>query len=165
MRGALIPWLDGLTFLPLETEPLRSRWGGWLVDGGVIPDDQRALAADISTMLVFDYVTGNFDRWSGGNVGQDKVTGHLLFIDNDGAFYETPHPEPLARQLALVCRAGRFSKSFLKSLEELGPRELRAALGDDAPGEPLLADKVLAGVDERRVRVLAEVKSKARDFD
>ena len=35
-------------------------------------------------------VTGNWDRWSGGNVGLDRARMRLhLFIDNDGAFFET----------------------------------------------------------------------------
>jgi hypothetical protein len=165
IAGALIPWLDTLDFVPLEAEPWRSRWAGWLADGGDIPPDQRALAADVSTMLVFDYVTGNFDRWSGGNIGRDKTTGRLLFIDNDGAFYDVPHEAPLARQLAMVRAASRFSKSFVKSLRALDLPALRTAMGEEAPGEPLLSDGVLAGVDARRTLVLAELRGKSLYFD
>lgn len=164
VRGALLPWLDQLELVPLEGEPWRSRWAGWLKDG-VVPDDQRAFAADIATMLVFDYVTGNFDRWSGGNIGRDKATGRLLFIDNDGAFYETPHPAALARQLELVRSAQRFSKSFVKSLGALDAPALRAALGDEAPGQPLLSERVLAGVDARRAIALEELAKKTLAFD
>ena len=116
-------------------------------------------------MIVFDYVTANFDRWSGGNVGRDKKTGALLFIDNDGAFYETPHAAPLERQWEILRGVERFSKSFVKSMERLGPDELRAALGEETAGVPLLSDKVLAGVEERRKRALSEIAEDERYFD
>ena len=41
-------------------------------------------------MIVFDYLTANWDRWSGGNVAEDSANGKLLFVDNDGAFYDPP---------------------------------------------------------------------------
>jgi hypothetical protein len=163
--GALIPWIDSLEFVPLEAEPWLARWHGWLRKGGAVPDDQKRFASDISTMVVFDYVTGNFDRWSGGNIGRDKETGTLLFIDNDGAFYEVPHPGPLARQLDILRSVERFSKSFVTSLERLDLEKLRTAMGEEAPGVPLLADAVLKGVDDRRKKALAEISSDEQSFE
>jgi hypothetical protein len=163
--GALIPWIDALELVPLETEPWWSRWRGWLKKGAPIPDDQRKLAAEISTMIAFDYVTANFDRWSGGNVGRDKTTGTLLFVDNDGAFYEVPHQAPLERQLGLLRGVERFSKSFVKALEGLDRDKLREAIGEEAPGVPLLSDKVLTATDERRKKVLAEIGEDERDLE
>ena len=84
-----------------------------------VPDDQRALAGTVSTLVAFDYVTGNWDRWSGGNVAQDGATGNVLYVDNDGAFYESPPADALAHQLALLQRVRRFSKSFVDALRAL----------------------------------------------
>ena len=164
VAGALIPWIAALDFVALEAEPWLSRWHGWLKKGGAIPDDQTQLAADISSMIVFDYVTGNFDRWSGGNVGRDKTTGRLLWIDNDGAFYPVPHAAPLARQLGILRGVDRFSKSFANALAALGSTELRAAMGEGAAKTPLLPDDVLAGVEDRRKRAIAEIAAKATDL-
>lgn len=163
--GAILPWIDGLTFVPLETDAWRSKWTTWLKHDGMIPEEQRTLAADISTMIVFDYVTANFDRWSGGNVGKDPKTGRLLFIDNDGAFYEQPHEGPLAHQLALLKATDRFSKSFVKALEGLRRDDLHGILGNDAAGAPLYAEELLDAIDARRVKALAAIRGKTLDLD
>jgi hypothetical protein len=157
VRGALIPWIAGLQFLALDAEPLRSEWRTWLARTGSVPEGRRKRAAQISTMIVFDYLTGNWDRWSGGNIGTDETGETLLYIDNDGAFFDPPPPEPLARQRALLREDARFSRSFVDALRRLEPEVARAALGEDAPGEPLLSSRILAGLEERRKEVLAMV--------
>jgi hypothetical protein len=159
VRGAIIPWIPGLKFLPLDAEPSRSEWRGWLSASGALPAEERARPSEISTMLVFDYLTGNWDRWSGGNIGTDD-SGHMLFIDNDGAFFDPPPPEPLAKQRALVQADHRFSKSFIAALRALEPQVVKEAMGEDAPGEALLSAKVLAGLEQRRKDVLAMVLEK-----
>src|ERR1700743_669270 len=55
-------------------------------------------ASEISAMCVFDALPGNWDRWSGANIGID-ATKHLLFIDNDGAFYDPVPQGPYRAQL------------------------------------------------------------------
>ena len=156
VRGAAMTWITKLEFLPLETPPWRARFGAWL-GTGEIPDDQRALATQISTLVIFDLLTGNWDRWSGANVGIDRATNTLLFVDNDGAFFDPPPPGPLATQTAMVMKAERFSKSFVADLRKLEPVPLADAIGEDMAGTPLLSAKVLSGVDERRRKALAHI--------
>jgi hypothetical protein len=163
VRGALMPWIDSYRVLPLEDADHRARWEPWLMDPHAsIPDDQRALAAAISTMIAFDYVTANWDRWSGGNVAEDGATGRVLFVDNDGAFYEWPAPADLARQRALLDHLARFSRRFVAALRSLDARGLRAALGEEAPGVPLLAERAVEGVVARRTAVLEVVDARVR---
>ena len=155
VHGALIPWIEGLEFSPIDHGTERTKWETWLLqDGAVIADEDRALAAQISTMLVFDYVTANWDRWSGGNIGFDAATGTLLFIDNDGAFYDTPNRADLDAQLARIARVRRFSKSFVTALRALDAEKLATVVGEETPGAPLLSGKTLAFADERRRRAL-----------
>jgi hypothetical protein len=157
LHGALIPWIPDLHFLSLEAEPARSEWRGWLSPKGKVPDEKRRFAAQISTMIVFDYLTGNWDRWSGGNVGTDGAGEAVLFIDNDGAFFDPPPAAPLARQRSLLADDARFSRRFVAALRALSPDAARSAMGDDAPGEPLLGARALAGLEERRRDALAVV--------
>lgn len=163
VRGALMPWIEHYRVLPLEEKSWRDRWEPWLFDArSTIPDDQRELASSISTMIVFDYVTANWDRWSGGNVAQDGEGGKLLFVDNDGAFYEWPSAGALAGQLAMVRRMARFSRRFADALRAMDAAALRDALGEEAPGVPLLPDRVVADAEARRRTAVRAIDNRVR---
>lgn len=159
--GALIPWIPHLDFLALEADPLLSEWKRWLHGEGDIPPEKRALAGQISTLIVFDYVTGNWDRWSGGNIGLDKEHGTVLFIDNDGAFYDVPPPGPLAAQRVRLAALTRFSRTFVEHLRTLDLPALGAAMGDD-DGAPLLSRKSLAGVMARKDDALQLIDARVK---
>lgn len=155
VHTALIPWIANLDFLPLETSEWRTKWSSWLRKGQSLTAEDKALAAQISTMLVFDYLTGNWDRLSGGNVGWDRDGKRILFIDNDGAFFESPPAASLEAQWRQLERVDRFSRSLTARLRQLdGLPALRRALGEEAEGAPLLPDSILRGVDARRQKVL-----------
>jgi hypothetical protein len=111
-------------------------------------------------MIVFDYLTANWDRWSGGNVGTDATGQTILFIDNGGAFFDPPPAAPLAKQRALLADDARFSRRFIARLRALDADAARRAMGEDAPGEPLLSPRVLAGLEERRKTALAVVDAR-----
>jgi hypothetical protein len=163
VKGALVPWIDGLEFLSLEKAPLSGEWKQWLRKGGTVPDDQRELARQISTLVAFDFITGNWDRWSGGNVGIDKRTGMLLFIDNDGAFFDVPPLDGLQRNKKLLEGIDKLSRSFVVRVRELDDDALTRALGEETPGVPLLSAKALAGVHQRRKELLRIVDAKSSD--
>lgn len=176
VRGALIPWMDDLDFLPLENEPWWSRWRLWLKKGAVIETDvslrlgpdgwkgvqAKDVARDASNLVAFDYLTANFDRWSGGNVGWDRRRRIVLFIDNDGAFLEPPQKEGLTRTRRLLDGVDRFSRSFVERLRAMDDAALARAVGEEAPGTALLAPKVLAGVAQRRKELLGVVDAKMK---
>ncbi|MEA2751303.1 MAG: hypothetical protein QOI41_5446 [Myxococcales bacterium] len=163
VKGALMPWIDGLSFLALEQPPLAGQWKLWLRKGETVPDDQKELARQISTLVAFDFVTANWDRWSGGNVGIDKASGTLLYIDNDGAFFEVPPAEGLQRNKKLLEGVDKFSLSFVARLRALDDDALDRALGDESPGVPLLSTKALAGVHARRAQLLRLIDAKSGD--
>ncbi len=157
VRGALIPWIKGLEFLPLETQDWLPKWRAWLKADGAIPEDQRALAAQISTVLAFDQVTGNWDRWSGGNVGIDRAKNQLLYIDNDGAFFDPVPAKPMRWPAELFDGADRFSRAFVAALRAV---DLSGAFGEERPGEPLLSARVVGQAEARRKKVLAAIDAK-----
>jgi hypothetical protein len=161
LRGALIPWIPKLEFLPLESVEWRRRWQPWLSGAGTVADSDRALAAQISTMIVFDWLTGNWDRWSGANIGIDRATDTLLYVDNDGAFFDPPPPKPLAEQLASLRKVARFSARLTDALGKLDRPALAAAIGEERPGAPLLCEHVLDAVDQRRRVALEHMRAVA----
>jgi hypothetical protein len=162
IQGALIPWIPHLELLAIEKDPLLAEWHSWLDGAADVPDDKRDLAAQISTLIVFDYMTGNWDRWSGGNVGFDESTRTVLFIDNDGAFYDVPPAGPLARQKGRLGAITRFSRGFVARLRALDAKSLASALGDETPGVPLLTDRAIDGVNRRRDEALAIIDARIK---
>jgi hypothetical protein len=159
VSGALMPWLDRLDFPALEGGKARAGWEPWVFGNEAVPEGEKIVAADLSTMIAFDTITGNWDRWSGANIGRSDPAGHLLFVDNDGAFFDPAPPGPLARQKALLMRVRRFSKSFVDKLRTLDEAQ---AFGEERPGEPLLSPAVLKSVAARRVMVLGVIDEKIR---
>lgn len=157
--GALIPWIDDFEVIRLESEPWKSRWRGWLVTGAEIPASDARMAAGIATMVVFDGVTGNWDRWSGANVAWDKKRSELLFIDNDGAFM-TPTPRAFAVQADLVKTLQRFPRGLVKKLRALDEAALARMVGESTPGVPLLSPAALHDLDARRRTLLAAVDAR-----
>ncbi|MEO7112637.1 MAG: hypothetical protein ABI183_19480 [Polyangiaceae bacterium] len=167
VRGALIPWIGSLEFLPLETGKERARWGAWLddADAGELDDCDASLAAQISTMILFDTMSGDWDRWSGGNIGSSALgtrnrCDKVLYIDNDGAFFDPVPAAPLAAQFALVKKMTRFSRSFVASLKTVSEPDLEHAIGDEMPGKPLLSRKVIDAFFARRRLVIADIDRK-----
>ncbi|MBK6460429.1 MAG: hypothetical protein IPF92_05395 [Myxococcales bacterium] len=166
--GALIPWIPGLRFPPLDRQPALGRWRGELAGApGAHPGDAtpegRARLAELSALVVFDSVSGNWDRWSGGNLGEHPSTGRLLFIDNDGAFLATPPADALARQRRLLAGTRRFSASLALALAALDAERLDLVFGRDLSGGPLLGAEALAGVRARLGEVKRAVATQALD--
>ena len=164
VRGALMPWIVGLSFVPLESEPLRSKWRGWLRAGSTPDGPQSELAPEIASLLAFDTITGNWDRWSGANVGLDAEKKHLLFVDNDGAFFE-PVPQGLVKEhLALVRGADRFPRSVIDAARKLDAAALDRALGLDETGAPLLTSTQRSSILSRRDDLLGIIDAKVKSL-
>jgi hypothetical protein len=81
----------------------------------------------------------------------------LLFVDNDGAFFDPVPAQPLAAQTSIVKKTERFSRSFITALRKLDPIPLADAIGEETAGVPLLSPSVLAGMAERRKTALDHV--------
>lgn len=171
VRGALIPWISHLEFMPLERDPDRAKWKAWLEgpdpDLGSLRPCERDLARQISTMIAFDVLTGNWDRWSGGNIG-NRAGGTgctpVLYIDNDGAFFDPVPKLFFDPQVAELKKVRRFSKSFVSALRSTNEDALRAAIGEESPGHPLLPERVVAAFFDRRKLVLGVIDATAKKW-
>lgn len=148
--GAMIYWVPVLRSAQIYSGPTLDRWTRLLTQGEPIPDAERARAEDVSTIIAFDFLIGNWDRWHGTNTLQDR-DGRLVFRDNNGGFYE---PMPSGRYeiiLAWFQRVQKFSRAFVDHARALSLPSLRASIAEDSLGdEPLLTDAQLRGVLRRR---------------
>jgi hypothetical protein len=162
VQGALIPWIDKLDFLPLESGEWMAKWKKWLAfnaSSDAAVDANSDLAPQISTMLVFDAVTGNWDRWSGGNVGFDAKTRQILFIDNDGAFFDVVPAAAFNAQISKINACDRYSKKFVAALRAIDAEKLENAFGDE-DGAPLYEPRIILAAIERKTKVLAIIDAK-----
>jgi len=169
--GAMIAWLRGLRRLALEQPPLWNAWGTLLtIDGpnepALLAEKDQAiaqlvpLASQISTMVAFDHVSGNVDRWSGHNVLVDVTGTRVVFLDNNLAFL----PNKLApmhdeKRHEVLHRVERFSRRFLDAVRKLDRPSLVATMGLDHAGAPLLTDAQLDACLVRRDELLKYVDS------
>lgn len=158
-RGAAIYWIPRMRSSDLASAAGLERAAPWLAQSGEVPPDRSSVARDLSTLLAFDYLIGNWDRFSGGNVSTD-ATGTRLFVrDHNVAFIEPLQGDRYARVRAGLERVQRFSRGFVERLRALDEAALRAALAEDPEGRerPLLDDAQIGGVLARRRALLSYV--------
>ncbi len=163
VRGAVIYWVPTITRAAVDRAENLERWTRWLRQGAAIPPDHLTLAQQLSETIVFDYVTGNWDRWSGHNVllGPDGET--LLIMDNNAAF-NTHFSEQLRRHLdAPLAQVERFSAGLYRRLVGLDGDTIRAELALDPGAAHVLDDAQIAGILERRDDIIARIEALERD--
>lgn len=161
VHGVVIYWIPELRDLGFDTPDGISRFSRWLAQDGAPAsrDKSKLLAAQISTMLGFDYLIGNFDRFSGANM-QGDASGETLFLrDHNMAFFEPFRLQHHQRVLAKLKRAQRFSRSFVNSVRELDGARLSGALADPGDGKAfaVLSAGQLRSVLDRRKALLSYI--------
>lgn len=149
-RGAMIYWVPVIRHVGIFSGQALEQWTNLLVVGIDLPARERLRAEEISTLIAFDYIIGNWDRWHGTNTLADGQ-GHLVYRDNNGGFLE---PLPRARHeiiLSFLQRVQRFSRVFVERARAFGLADLQRAIRQDADGdEPLLSRAQLLSVLRRR---------------
>lgn len=161
-RGAFIYWVPGLVRSDLDTPEGIERWSRWLRQGSTIPEEERVVARDLSNMLVFDYLIGNRDRLSGGNL-RPAEGGRIIIRDHNLAFPATLGESGHERLLEALTRTQRFSRTMVERLVLLSDDVLRAAMADENPAS-LLDNRQLAGLMERRATILSYVGAMIEAF-
>jgi hypothetical protein len=157
--GAAIHWVDDLTPSKLDKPEQRDRWLEALTVGGSRGDFAEPLLRDLSRLVAFDYLIGNWDRMSGGNLQTDP-SGERVYVRDHNLAFDAPllprHEAPLLERLG---RVERFSRSFVSRLRGLEGAALTRALAPDPlePSRPILTADQLGGVNERRRAILARV--------
>jgi len=153
--GAAIYWVKGLRSVGLEN---KARWQSWVRDGEV-PQSKERLARDLSTMAVFDFLIGNWDRFSGGNLPTDPRRERALLRDNDRSFSTPLLERRYQKLLDGLTATERFSRDMVRHLMALDEAAIRTELARDPSHavEPLLSDVQIADVLGRRSTILSYV--------
>jgi hypothetical protein len=121
------------------------------------------LPAELSDMIVFDFLTLNFDRFGGSNANILLLGegGPLIFLDNgDGFSPGPPRRHVLDTRLAPV---SRFRKRTIEALRAFDMRAFSARLARE-PLAPILDARALAGLAVRREIVLEHVAAQSKRY-
>lgn len=133
-------------------------WKRYLDVGAEIPEAQRPLVAQISDMVLFDFLISNPDRWSGGNARVSKDQKILYFMDNTLSFGDNPIGSPKSR--TYLERSKVFSESLVTRLRTLRESEVRKVLTVDVePFDYYLHDGEITALMSRRDRALEYIDS------
>jgi hypothetical protein len=131
-------------------------WKRYLRAGATIPPESYDMVRQISTMVLFDFVIDNIDRWSGSNARVSPDGTKLYFMDNTLAFGDDPNGHRKSR--TYLERSQAFSRRLVARLRALTEDEVRAALEPDrGPYEELLGDAEIEALMGRRDTALAYI--------
>jgi hypothetical protein len=129
--------------------------------------DRPERAAELSDMLVFDFLTNNIDRWGGENcnVLLHGASGPLIYLDNGAGFAEGPaHINLMDDRFDLV---QRFRRSTIEAIRNLDIKKFKQEIMRDRLA-PLLTEQELDGLEIRRRAVLdrfSELKGRFGEND
>ncbi len=119
--------------------------------------------AELSDMVLFDYLIGNLDRWGSNNVNVLVLarSKRLVFLDNANGFELRQKPSKLLE--ARLSAVQRFRKQTITAIRALDVKRLEARMASD-PLAPLLSAEQLAALEQRRQRVLDHVAQVEKQY-
>jgi len=149
--GAASYWIPVIKDSGFDVAPGKQQAEAWLAQGEPVPMEQRPIAAQISDLTVFDFLTANTDRYSGGNMKVSPDGARLFFMDNTMSFFVEGDGKDRNRQA--LFRTQRFSRALYQALGRIDARTLERILGEDAghPMEILTEPEIRAVVARRDV--------------
>jgi hypothetical protein len=120
----------------------------WLTHGTEIPLDKRPLAAQMSDLILFDFLTANPDRYSGGNIKMSPDGSQLYFMDNTMAFFLSPEGHQRNRQV--LQRTQRFTRHLYRALGRVTMPALEKLMSGEDDREDVLTPSEIRAVVARR---------------
>ena len=149
--GTASYWIPIIKDAGLDTPDGRRQTQAWLAQGQPIPMDQAAMASQVSTLIVFDFLTANPDRYSGGNMKMSPDGKQLFFMDNTMSFYVDG--DGYERNREVLFKTQRFSRALYASLDKVTTSNMQRALAEElgTPYEILTPAEIAAVVSRRGV--------------
>ena len=138
-------------------------WKRYLTVGKTIPESAATIVSQISSMVLFDFLIDNPDRWSGGNARTSEDGATLYFMDNTMSFGGN-HEGHLKARIYLR-RSQKFSASLVRRLRTLTAAQVKAVVSHDVePFAQLLSDLEVSALMSRRDKALAYIDRLIRRF-
>jgi hypothetical protein len=150
--GTASYWIPIIKDSGFDTPDGRKETQAWLTIGQPIPPDRLSMAAQVSTLIVFDFLTSNPDRYSGGNMKMSEDGKVLYYMDNTMSFYVDGSGNERNREV--LFKTQRFSRALYEALDRVTVANLQRALAEEL-GTPyeILTPAEIAAVAARRAVV------------
>jgi hypothetical protein len=164
--GAAIYWIPQMRDMGLDRTRSMVRWSWRLSQQAELRERDVPLHRDLSNMVAFDYLIGNWDRFSGGNLTGLPEERRLFIRDHNVAFASRLSTDLNERILGHLKRTEKFSKQFVRNLMALTESRLRAELRRD-PGavrDLALTDEQISAVMNRRQTLISYIASLAEMY-
>jgi hypothetical protein len=114
-------------------------WKRYLTAGVDIAPESVPLVAQVSDLVLFDFIINNSDRWSGGNLKSTQKGRILVFLDNTLSFGGDPNGHTRVR--TYLFRSQKFSRRLIERLRRLDQGQLEEALTSDIDPFPHLLER------------------------
>ncbi|MDA3862544.1 MAG: hypothetical protein PF689_01605 [Deltaproteobacteria bacterium] len=161
--GEVSTWIKVIIPVKLESLKWRKRWIGWVSPWGRLNRKNFAYAAQISNMIIFDYMINNPDRFSGNNTFTDKSRKKFYFMDNTYSFY--PDYEDIGNARFYLNQVRRFSLEMIRKIQKFTTKSLKQELAKiKNPPWKILSDKEIKAVMTRRNILLDHINKKIAQF-
>ena len=149
--GTASYWIPIIKDSGFDTLEGRRQTQAWLTQGQPIPAEQASMAAQVSTLIVFDFLTANPDRYSGGNMKMSPDGKQLFFMDNTMSFYVDG--DGYERNREVLFKTQKFSRSLYEALDKVTVANMQRALAEElgTPYEILTPAEIAAVVSRRGV--------------
>jgi hypothetical protein len=149
--GTASYWIPIIKDSGFDTPEGRKQTQAWLTQGQPIPVEQASMAAQVSNLIVFDFLTSNPDRYSGGNMKMSPDGKQLFFMDNTMSFYVDGNGYERNREV--LFKTQRFSRSLYEALDKITISNMQRALAEElgTPYEILTPAEIAAVVSRRGV--------------
>jgi hypothetical protein len=155
VRGELSWWVPEIKLAKLGTHRIdekdgKAAWIAGLQIGAPVTEEERAMLAQISAVILFDVLIDNPDRWTGANTVMSPDSKTLYFMDNSMSFSTHAH----AVTSGALHRIQRFPRALIGRMRGLTREAVVAALGDGEVLGPLLQDAEIDAILARRDGIL-----------
>ena len=159
-RGEVSYWIPVILDSHLDTLDNVLSWWRWMTVGEEIPPDKVDLMQQLSSLLLFDLLTNNSDRFSGGNLMTSKDGRVLFWMDNTFGFQIEPEGHLRCRTYLFRCQ--KFSR---KTVAAAAPaRHGGAQAGARRRAGRALSEAEMASVIARRDVALRYVDGLVAQF-
>jgi hypothetical protein len=147
--GVIMYWVPQIKESGLDTPEGIEKGTQWLMQGVLVPGTERSLAAQLSSQIVFDFLTSNPDRRSGGNMKMSPDGDRLYTMDNTMSFFLDAEGSDKTR--TYLEQTQRFSRRLFHALERVTVPEVKRALaGESERPDQILTDSEVRAVVSRR---------------